>query len=402
MTLDGRNDPLDEAIVDAALNMIAADGLAALTLRPLAARIGVSVSAVSARMGTKEMLVERLIAAAAACDQAFRDNWQALSTIVAPRSAAARATIADQAFDAWLSDARRTAIFLIELIHSRALRPFPSPTLDNWLENFGAFWSDLIFGTTELSAVACGYMLDETAFALSAKHSTHYALLRRFCLQRLADGLLAPGEADGEEIVALVNALRPQAEAVLPDHSPKRSRIAEAAAQVMLVGGIEAATHRAVALAAGVPAPTVVYHYGGRDALVVAGLNAILARFHALRDRTIPRELSTAESSESRDLVKITSLIALASSREPSLVPYALDMRRRRGENIRLSALAGFGLRDLGGRRFDRAAAQVLSIALFGMRMVAIGRGLPERDHYQRGLAALERWNHAKRMATVT
>ena len=83
-------------------------------------------------------------------------------------------------------------------------------------------------------------------------------------------------------------------------------------------------------------------------------------------------------------------MIALASAREPSLLPHALDMRRRRGENWRASDMAPMGIGI--GAGFDRAAAQVLSIAAFGMGMIGMARKIPDRTHYMRAFAALEAW----------
>ena len=90
----GRDAIEQDVIVDAAIDIIVRNGLAGLTLRPLAASLGVSVAAVSARMGTKEQLVDRVIDVAAQRDQRFFERWASFAVQVAPSDAAARAAVA--------------------------------------------------------------------------------------------------------------------------------------------------------------------------------------------------------------------------------------------------------------------------------------------------------------------
>lgn len=380
-----------ETIVDAALDIIVRQGLSELTLRPLALKIGMSVSVISARMGSKDQLIDRVIEEAAARDARFFARWLDLAAAV-PTGPRGRATLSDLAFRDWLDTGRSQALFLIELVHDRALQATPSPLLDAWLERAGAFWSTLLFGSPALGDLALGYILDEAGFALGAGGNPAYTLLRLHCLHRFADGLFpGPVEDDAANAIPrLIAALESRDQPTSDLDDPKRRRIADSAAQVIVSQGIDMVTHRSVALAAGVPASTVVYHFGARGALVVAGLNAVILRFHAYRDRARAANVAPNDDSSARDLIKATSMIALASVREPTLVPHALDMRRRRGENIRAVDLESLGIVDPPG--FDRATAQVISIALFGMQMIAMARKLPERDYYHRAFAALSAW----------
>ena len=382
-----------DAIVDAAIAIIVRSNFAGLTLRPLAASLGVSVAAISARMGTKDQLIDRVVVLAAQRDQRFFERWSSLAAQIAPDDGIARAALADLAFRDWMTAGRQQAILLIELVHHHALQQAPSRTLDQWLARAGTFWSTLVFGAPVLADLALGYNLDEAGFALGASDDPAYALLRVLCLQRFANGLITRNGASSAEIVRLIAALAPNECAIAATHDPKRQRIADSAARIIVLQGMDAATHRSVAKAAGVPASTVVYHFGGRAALVVAGLHAVIARFHGTRDRASAQKTAPGDDAEARDLVKATSMIALASAREASLRPYAIDMRRRRGENIRAADLVTLGFGPHAQAGFDRATAQVVSIALFGMRMVAMSRKLPEHDHYRNAFAALDAWN---------
>ena len=382
-----------DAIVDAAIDIIVRRGLTGLTLRPLASSLGVSVGVISAKIGAKDQLIERVIDLAAERDQHFFDRWAALAGRIAAGDRRTRATVADLAFRDWTIASRQQAIILIELVHHRALGNVASDRLDQWLTRAGIFWSTLVFGVPALADLALGYMLDEAGFALGAGGDPAYAALRVLCLQRFADGSIAHDHRGGPEIARLIAMMAPDDLPIPAPDDPKRQHIADSAARIIVSQGMNAATHRSVAAAAGVPASTVVYHFGGRAALVVAGLHAVIARFHGARDRARAGGAAPTDDAEASDLVKATSMIALASMREPSLIPYALDMRRRRGENIRPIDLQALGFGPDAAAGHDRAAAQVVSIALFGMRMVAMGRALPEDAYHRSAFAALDAWN---------
>lgn len=344
-------------------------------MRPLAQRAGVSVAVISSRIGSKGDLVERVVAEGHARDRAFFARWHAFAAGLGALDAAARAALANMVFCDWLDGGRRQAFLLIEMVHRQALLTRPDAALDRWLADAGAFWAEMLFGADGPAALALGYVLDEAGFALAAEAVPAYALLRQLCLQRFVGGV-SPGHgaAPSSAIAGLIEALRPAGAPAAISADEKRQRIAACAARIIVSEGPAAVTHRSVADAAGVPASTIVYHFGARAALVIAGLHSVIRQYHAVRAAPV-QDSGTRHDEAARglDLVKATSLVALAGAREPQLLPDALDMRRRRGENITAADAAGFGLAVDAG--FDRAAAQTMSIALFGMRMVALARG---------------------------
>lgn len=61
------------SVLNAAMTLVAANGLGGLSLRPLAEQLDTTVSALSHRFGLKDTLVASLIAAARAEDGAFVD-----------------------------------------------------------------------------------------------------------------------------------------------------------------------------------------------------------------------------------------------------------------------------------------------------------------------------------------
>ena len=381
-----------DAIIDAAIDIIVRNGFTGLTLRPLASSLGVSVAVIKARMGAKDQLIDRIVELAARRDRQLYARWANLAAQVAPDNSGVRAALANLAFQDWVTAGRQQAVILVELVHHHALQGTGSQLLDQWLASAGDFWSTMIFGSPVLADIALGYVLDEAGFSLAAGDDPAYAVLRVLCLQRLAGGVTARADGHNPEIERLIALLGPDDLPIAATDDPKRQRIADGAARIIVSQGMHAATHRSVAIAAGVPASTVVYHFGGRAALLVAGLHAVIGRFHGARDRARAQGTSPGEDEESHDLVKATSMIALASLRETSLRPYALDMRRRRGENIRASDLAALGFGPSAMSNCDRAAAQVISIALFGMRMVAMSGNRSDDHGYRHAFAALDAW----------
>lgn len=125
-----RNRNGQDAILEAAIDIIARNGLTGLTLRPLASRLGVSVAVISARMGAKDQLIERAVDLAAQRDQRFFERWATLVARITPEDSSARAAVTDLAFREWVTTDRQQAIVLLELVHHHAVQGAFSATLD--------------------------------------------------------------------------------------------------------------------------------------------------------------------------------------------------------------------------------------------------------------------------------
>lgn len=380
-----------QPIVTVALEMIAAHGLTELTLRPLAEKVGLSLTALTQRMGSKEQLVAQVVASAMGQDELFRARWLDHLRAMAPAVAGMRALLAATILDDWVVNHRSLVCLLIDLVQDAGLHDSRSPALERWLEAVGLFWAEVLFDDAEQAEAALGYVLDEAGFTLFAHANPAYRMLRALCLHRLTGGLYPqPGEdvGKGPHLEHWIAALEPeQTYPDTPDRS-KRGSIAAQAGRLIVTRGLEALTHRSAAAAAGVPASTVAYHFGTRDDLMVAALHAVVTNFRQglAENSDAPRPFH-ANFSLSRDLVRATSIIAIAAARHPGLAHHALDMRRRRGENINTQVLWDRGLpRDLIA---DRTTSQVASIALFGMRMVAMARGMDEHEVLSAAFARL-------------
>ncbi|WP_206244379.1 TetR family transcriptional regulator [Novosphingobium terrae] len=369
-----------QPIIAAALELIAAHGLTELTLRPLAEAVGMSLNALTQAMGSKEQLVAQVVASAMEQDERFREGWLERLRAMAPVAPGLRAVLAQTILDDWVVKHRPLACLLIDLVQEAGRQEGCPDALGVWLDAAALFWAEVLFGDPRQADAALGYMLDEAGFSLFAHADPAYRMLRALCLHRFTGGIYPQPDEDigsGRHLEQWIAALEPdQTYPDTPDPS-KRGAIAAQAGRLIVTHGLEALTHRSAAKAAGVPASTVVYHFGTRDALMVAALHAVVTNFrHGLADNFGQPHPFHANYAHSHDLVRATSIIAIAAARHPGLAHHALDMRRRRGENIVTSVLWDMGLPE--GRVADRTTSQVVSVSLFGMRMVAMARGVDE------------------------
>lgn len=362
----------DARIVHAGFAMVGEAAVGRLTLRPLARRAGVSVATVLHHFPGRDGVLLGLAGQAIAAERAFHQRWLALASQTPRPDAAARRLLADLAFQDWIMCNRLAIMLLVDLLHARARAAACPAAIDVWVAEAEDFWSTMMFGVACHGRAALGFVLDEAVYAFGAWPNMRYRALRAACFERFITHLSPHGPPGSNCLVdALVRGLQPPASAPLPPgkaQQRKAQQIADAAADRLLADGVDGVTHRAVAVAAGVPPATVVYHFGSRDTLISAGLYAVIARFHA--QRASPQAGQPAHSDM---LVQATSLIALASARQPALVPHAIDMRRRRGENISMETLAASGFPVAADD--DRLTAQAIAIAFFGMRLIAMATG---------------------------
>lgn len=369
-----------QPIIAAALEMIAAQGLTELTLRPLAEKVGLSLNALTQTMGTKDQLIAQVVEAAMERDRAFRDAWLDKVRAMEPVGPQMRALLGETILDDWVGPHRALACLLIDLVQEAGRSNTCPPALAAWLDEAAAFWARVLFDDPRQADAALGYIVDEAGFSLFARDVPAYRMIRALCLRRFTGGLYpAPDEevGSGRHLEQWIAALAP--DTTYPDQPDrsKRGIIAAQAGHLIVTHGLEALTHRSAAAAAGAPASTVVYHFGSRDDLMVAALHAVVTNFrHGLSENFGQPQPFHANYASSRDLVRATSIIAIAAARHPGLAHHALDMRRRRGENIVTSVLWDMGMPA--GKVADRCTSQVASIALFGMRMVAMARGRDE------------------------
>jgi len=365
-----------EIFLDAALAVVGEGGLAALTLRPLAARVGVSVPTLVHYLGSKDQLLNSLILRARMQDTAFQSDWLKRTRLLDKEDWRSRAGLGEASHRSWILRGRSRAVLFCALLQARSQSPAIIEALAGWSDDWEAFWIGMS-GSPARGRALAAYFVDETFFSLGLLENEPYCLLRQLCMKQLFAGL-SEGAMERRGELPLFDGLRAE---LAPEHTPldqssaaftgKRSNIAECAVDLIAEEGVESISHRSVAAAAGVPPSTVVYHFGSREDLLVAVLEAVILQVRSWRvsvepgDRDSPGALRVT-----RPLVRATTAIAFESYWRPRLAPHAADMRRRRGKSVTAGGIPRLDLvlRD----RLDPLAAQVYSVCEFGARMRAI------------------------------
>lgn len=365
------------AFIRAARSRVAANGIRGLSLRTVAQDAGSSVGSLSYRIGDKRALVAHLI------EDGRREFGLAVSAWNkrAGELELAAPDVLAQLVTAWLDDAstvrREAALTECELLLEATIDPAGHRELSDLLDDEDRFWQGMltpgygaisdIFG----SAIAA-YCRDEMPFSIALGGNPDYRLLRAATVKRLAEGLAGGATGLARSFEALVAACgNTSAATPLPLDLPEGSKKAELAAHIadlMAEQGVASVTHRLVASRAGVPNSSVAHHFRTGDDLLHAGLGAQIQRMrHELQSGALP----DTQADNGMMLMRSTHAVALAAARDPRFAPFALDMRRRRAENVHLAVGEAIG----GANGLDRAAAQAATMAFIGFGLAAMARG---------------------------
>lgn len=374
MTLDKENTCTE--FLEPAFDLVAQAGIGALSLRPLAAAAGTTVSVLTYRFGRKEHLLEQLVDMAHEQEQAFLDGWRRRIEPLADLRGRDVADIADGLFDELAGAQARRSLFFSELVQAGAWDAGLRPALARWLETRLDFWRLLCSRLSaappvDLADLLHGYAIDETAFGLALNGLPAYRWLRRLNLRRLC----APADdqaAEQQLFRVFLDELAELPDSVAIDRGARaqggrKGEMVRHIAALIVEQGAEAVTHRAVSKAAGVGVSTLSHHFRRQEDLLRAGLEEIIRQMWAQIERPPGMPDPAGEpAARPAPIWRATFAIALAATRNPDLVPSAAAMRRRRGENAD-RVLARIGL----NRRYDRLAAQAISIIYMGQMMLA-------------------------------
>lgn len=366
------------SLIEAAKGIVSDGGLARLSLRNLAEEAGVSTATVTHHLGAKNEILPKLIEAAMNEDAAFFLPWREMSS----RLTAPCRVLAARAYSNWFDVARERMVLLGEILQTRDLDPLAIASLRKWISLHESAWSEI--AGANRGHVISRMLVDEAAFSAALGASIGYVLLRELCFARLFQREAA------QAFIPVKGALAPSQSLVTspPEFKGVRSRIAEAAALIVAEEGVGRLNHRRVGERAHVAASSVVYHFGGRDDLMLAALTAVLSSFRswvqgvvvASRDGGLGKPDEVFRSTE--HLVRATHAIGLGAMRHGSLLPHAIDMRRRRGENVRPDLIVEL---DEADRPYaDPLFCQVLSVGSFGARMLAMILREDQEDSHAR------------------
>lgn len=355
-----------QRVVDAARSVIAAGGIAGMSLRNVAEAAATSVGSISYRIGDRAALIaavlDREIELAAAARMEWRDR-------VGDRDPVASGILPDLICE-WLDEgagARRTsAIVQCELALMAGREPRSLPAIAALFEAGEALWRDLLLRSPQgarLARLITRYCLDEQVFSILLTDEPDYRLLRHSTIRGLLrDGSVAADPATTPWHMALVERLAIPAAAAFDEASPipqgSKGVIADRIADIIVEQGVGALSHRIVAQAAGVATSSLAHHFPTHRDVLFAGVEALYRRMRS-QIRTTDARIGSG------DIIRLTHECALSALTNPAFRPFAIDMRRRRAENVHTLYAQWLGIEE----NSDRARVQA-------MVMVAIGNGL--------------------------
>ena len=362
-------------LIQVARGELARGGLRALSFRRLGEAAGTTAGALTYHLGAKADILAGLVVAERRCDADWRAAWGARFRGLDRLDDGAIATILEHYVeDAVRDDARLTQLIFSDLMLRSAVDAEAAALMAPWLQERRAFWRDLFEGRADeadsRAEAALAYVADEVIHSLANGDSPDYRLLRRMAMERLAQRLRPEARGGISEVAAfdaLVRRLDPgvslpgrEADSDLLNGG-RRGELAREACAVLMTEGLEAITHRAVGERAGAPASTVAYHFRSASDLLQAALGMV---YLVAQGRATAPDIDAPEQ-RAMVVARGTQAVALAAARNPELKPYALDLRRLRGENLYHL------LKAEGGETIDRLDAQTASIVGLGATALA-------------------------------
>jgi AcrR family transcriptional regulator len=369
-----RNSEANVAITDAARTVIAARGLAGMSLRTVAEHAGISVGSISYRIGDRAALVEAIVDREIAIMAGVRQDWRERIGRLDPVAAG----ILPELICAWLDIAagerRTSAIVTCELALLGSRHPQVLPRLDDLLEEGESVWRDVLSRTPDgerLAKLIASYCLDEQPFSILLSDNIDYRLLRHSTVRGLLrSGMHEANAAWGNWHMGLVDRLAVPAAAALDKAGDvpegAKAMLAEHIADIIIAQGVGALSHRVVAQASNMAASSIAHHYPTHRDILFAGVEAIYRRMRA------DLRATNATAPGGSEIVRLTHESALTALGNPAFIPFAIDMRRRRAENVHVQIAQWLNI----PADSDRARVQAVVMALIGngLRSGAAGK----------------------------
>ncbi|MAN12412.1 MAG: TetR family transcriptional regulator [Sphingobium sp.] len=368
-----RNAEANITIVDAARMVIAERGLAGMSMRTVAEQADMSVGSISYRIGDRAALVAAVIDREMALADVAAQKFLARLDGIEPVMAGLLPDLVGAWLDLLAGEQRISAIVTCELALFASRMPETVPDVPRLLDRSAAMWRTMLQASPDgdrLADAIHAYCLDERPFSIALGDMADYRLLRQSTIRAL---LRNPGEAPAPAAsqwhMALVDRLAgPSAEALYAaDIIPQgaKAALADHIADLIIADGVGALSHRAVAQASGMAASSVAHHFPTHRDIVFGGVEAIYRRMR------VDIRASNGTAPGSGTIIQLTHESALLANRNPAFLPFAIDMRRRRAENVHMQVAQWIGVPV----DSDRARVQAIVIALIGHGLEILVRG---------------------------
>jgi AcrR family transcriptional regulator len=385
-------DDVGKGFLDAALTCLATSGLKGFSLRGVAQRAGGSLGSLSYRFRDKAGLVGKLIERELAERSAIETRWHDMLAGIDPLAPGVLADLIAAYLDEMALARREASSAMCELLIGASLAPADFPGFDLLIRSEVGFWSGLIGRSAGSSGplwsrAVAGYVRDELPFTIACGAESNYRLLRAATIRRIAEafsGQPSGLSADFDRLVAACG-MADEEDRLSADQPPGSRKAGLAAHLAFLVAeqGIAAVTHRSLAGRAGVPHSSVAHYFRTREDLLYAAIAGLAA---LMRDELNVAERQSRDRSYGLALIRATHSVALAAARDPSLMAFALDMRRWRAINVRTLVGEELGVSPV----TDGAGIQAAVISLIGCALAAIACNEPA-SQLQPGAAELRR-----------
>ncbi|WP_443478303.1 TetR family transcriptional regulator [Novosphingobium aerophilum] len=365
-------------LLDAARTVIAARGISGMSLRTVAEEAQISVGSISYRIGDRAALIAAVLDREVELMAEARREWRERVGDHDPFGAGSLADLICEWLDQGAHSRRTSAIVTCELALLASREPQSLRAIDALLDEGQGLWRDVLPPTPlggRLAHFIASYCLDEQVFSILLADETDYRLLRHSTVRAMLRGSGASGDPTGSRWhMALVERLAVPAsaaydETAVPPQGAKGA-IAENIADIIVEQGVGALSHRTVAQAAGVATSSAAHHFPTHRDILFAGVEAVYRRLRS-------RIHASGAKLGSSDIIRLTHECALAALGDPAFRPFAIDMRRRRAENVHGQYAQWLGIPS----DSDRARIQAIVMA-------SIGNGL-------RSLATEAEWQAA-------
>lgn len=375
LSASDRNSPASVAIIDAARTVIAERGLGGMSLRVVAEQAAASVGSINYRIGDRAALVDAVTQREIDLLRSEREVWRARMEGTDPVAAGVLADLVCEWLDGGARQRRVSTIVTAELILKASRDIAAAPLAGALIAEQAALWRDILHASPhgeQLSDLISAYCRDEQPFSVLFVDMLDYRLLRHSTVRALLRDRTAPARPEwGVWHMGLVDRLAAPAAAALdasePDPQGMRARLAEDIADLIISDGVDAVGHRSVAQAAGVAVSSVAHHYPTLRDLVFGGVEALYRRMRA----ELKQAAGAAPSGSA--VIRLTHETALAASRDEAFSPFAIDMRRRRAENVHQDVARALGIAP----GADRALTQAVVVAAIGRHVGVLATGQP-------------------------
>ncbi|MEE4452226.1 helix-turn-helix domain-containing protein [Novosphingobium resinovorum] len=352
-------------VVDAARSVIAAKGAAGMSLRTVAEEAGTSVGAISYRIGDRAALIAAVVDREIELIAETRAQWRVRLGDLDPLAAGILPDLVCEWLDEGARGRRTSAIVTCELALMASRDPRALPAIGTLLGGAEGLWRDLLSRSAEgerLARLIARYCLDEQVFSILLADETDYRLLRHSTIRGMLRRSPATADPASSWHMTLIERLAVPAATAYDEASPvpkgMKRTIAGHIADIIVSHGVGALSHRTVAQTVGIATSSVAHHFPAQRDILFAGVEAVYRRLRS-------HIHAAGERPGNGDIIRLTHECALAALSDPAFRPFAIDMRRRRAENVHALYAEWLGIPE----NSDRARVQA-------MVMASIGNGL--------------------------